>query len=75
MFESSIAFETRPEIVSSLLSASVLILSCFLAFESNIFWVLCRIPEPRPSKSPVEARTTLTATPIPVIRRGDGSSS
>ena len=37
MCESSMAFETRPEIESSLLSASVLILSCFLGFRVEYF--------------------------------------
>ena len=62
------AFETKLEIESSLLSASVLILSCFLAFESKILRVLWMMAEPRPKKRPVEARTTLIGIPMPVIR-------
>ena len=63
------ALLTMPEIVSSFDSASVLILSCFLAFESKIFRVLCRTPEPSPRRSPVEARMGTNATPIPVEAR------
>ena len=69
MCESSTAFETKLEIESSLLSASVLILSCFLAFESKIFRVPWITADPIPSRRHVEARTTLTGMPIPVEAR------
>ena len=65
---SSIAFEIKPEIESSLDSASVLILPCFLALESKIFCVLCMTPEPKPSRSPVEARTMLIGKPTLVVK-------
>ena len=63
------ALLTRPEMVSSFDSASVLILSCFLAFESKICRVLCRTPEPSPRRSPGEARMGTSATPKPVEAR------
>ena len=69
MCESSMALLTMPEIVSSFDSASVLILSCFLAFESKIFRVPWITADPIPSRRPVEARTTLIGMPIPVEAR------
>ena len=66
--ESSMALETRLEIESSLDTAKILILSCFLAFESNIFWVLWATADPSPNRSPVEARTILIGIPTLLVK-------